>query len=147
MNVIEIVKELANIDGMVFTIPSFMQVDELLIGCTDIYSNTVAVYEDNNANIYHIIFSRDHRCVGHYIVNEELHTIVLNEDETTFAKWTSMTGLIADVINLLNKAGYYVLNPVIKLEELELLELLKEIIKEKIKGCTNIVHLSELEDE
>lgn len=150
MNIIEIIKELAIIDEMKFNVPSFMRADELLIGTTDIYGNTVAVYEDNeNCNKYHVVFSRDHRLVAHYVLNEELHTIIVNEDETLFASWTTMTGLILDIFNLLEKEGYYVINKPVPMVPMnpEVMELLKEIIKENIKRCTNIVHLDDLVEE
>ena len=147
MNIIEIIKELALIDEMNFSVPAFMRVEELLIGATDIYGNTVAVYEDpTDYRKSHVIFSRDHRCVAHYVINEELKTIIINEDETLFAVWTSMTGLITDVVNLLEKEEYYVINKPIVPMDTEVLELLKDIIKEKIKGCTNVVHLDELKE-
>lgn len=149
MNIIDIIKALALIDEMAFSVPTFMRVDQLLIGCTDIYGNCVAVYEDNNDyNKIHIVFSRDRRLVAHYIINEELKTVVINEDETLFAVWTSMTGLITDVINLLEKEEYVVVNKpqfILPLKP-EVEELIKELIKYNIDKCTNIVHLDELED-
>jgi len=148
MDIIKIIEMLANIDEMTFSVPVFMRAEELMIGCTDKYGNTVAVYEDPvDYRKSHIVFSRDHRLVAHYIVNEELATIVINEDETLFALWTSMTGLITDVVNLLEKEKYYVINkptPIVPLEA-EVMELLKEIIKANIENCKNVVHLDELE--
>lgn len=148
-NIIDIIKTLASIDNMNFSVPTFMRAEELLIGATDVYGNTIAVYEDNqDCNKNHIVFSRDHRLVAHYVLNEELRTIIINEDETLFSVWTSMTGLITDIINLLEKEEYVVVNkpiPVIPLEP-EVMELLKEIIKANIENCTNIVHLDELKE-
>lgn len=150
MGIINIIKTLAEIDDMNFTVPSFMRAEQLLIGASDIYGNTVAVYEDNeNYEKTHIVFSRDHRLVAHYIINDDLKTIIINEDETMFAVWTSMTGLIGDIINLLEKDEYYVINKpqLILPMKPEVEEELKEILKYNIENCTNIVHLDELEND
>ena len=129
MNIIDIIKELALIDEMAFSVPEFMRIEELIIGCTDIYGNCIAVYEDNeNLNKVHLIFSRDHRCTAHY---------------------TTMTGLICDISNIMEKEDYVFLNRpnfVIPLDT-EVEETLKEIIKYSVENCTNIVHLDELIEE
>ena len=149
MNIIEIIKNLAIIDEMKFNVPSFMRADELLIGCTDIYGNTIAVYEDpQDCNKSHIIFSREHRLVAHYVLNEETKVVIVNEDTTFGTAWTTMYGLICDISNLMEKEDYVFLNkpvPVIPLDP-EVEETLKEIIKYNVKNCKNIVHLDELED-
>ena len=149
MNIVELIKELALIDDMVFSVPKFMRVDPLIIGATDIYGNTIAVYEDpTDYRKSHIVFSRDHRCVGHYIVNEEMKSVIINEDTTFGANWTSMTGLICDISNLMEKENFVFLNRptfVIPLDP-DVEAELKEIIKYNIEHCTNIVHLDELED-
>lgn len=150
MNIIDIVKELALIDEMNFRVPAFMQVDELLIGATDIYGNTVAVYEDpGDCNKSHVIFARDHRCIGHYVVNEETSIVVINEDDTFGASWTTMTGLICDIVNLMEKEEYVFLNrPTLVLPlEPDTEELIKEIIKYSVEHCENIIKLDELIDE
>ena len=147
MNIIDIITELAKIDDMNFTVPAFMRVDELVIGASDVYGNTVAVYEDpDDCNKAHVIFSRDHRCTAHYVVNNETKIVVVNEDTTFGASWTSMTGLVCDISNLMEKEEYVFLNRpnfVIPLDP-EVEETLKEIIKYSVEHCTNIVHIDEL---
>ena len=150
MNIIDIIKELALIDEMAFSVPEFMRIEELIIGCTDIYGNCIAVYEDNeNLNKVHLIFSRDHRCTAHYVVNNETKIVVVNEDNTFGTNWTTMTGLICDISNIMEKEDYVFLNRpnfVIPLDT-EVEETLKEIIKYSVENCTNIVHLDELIEE
>ena len=150
MNIIEIIKELALIEEMRLTVPTFMQVDQLVIGATDIYGNTVAVYEDpEDCNKAHMIFSRDHRCVAHYVINEETKIIVINEDDTFGTTWTTMYGLVCDISNLMEKSNYVFVNKpqVILPLKPETEEVLRQIIKYNVENCTNVLHLDELIDE
>jgi hypothetical protein len=148
MNIIDIIKELALIDEMAFSVPEFMRIEELIIGCTDIYGNCIAVYEDENCNKVHLIFSRDHRCIAHYVVNNETKIVVVNEDTTFGANWTTMTGLVCDISNLMEKEGFVFLNRptfVIPMDT-DVEAELKEIIKYSVENCTNVVHLDEIDE-